>query len=294
MTRKQGGNFQVWTKSNESCPEGTIPIRRTTEQDLLRASSIERFGRKLSPISKTDEGGHEHAIARTKGTFRGGKAFFNVWKPKVENSDEFSLTQMWVVVGTYENHDLNSVEAGWQRDAYEKTGCYNLLCEGFVQFSSKILVGGSITPVSTYNGQQFGIDLHIWKDADAWWLEVEGETVGYWPSSIFTLLWSSKDTIVDFGGEVFIGRMPSSGHTTTEMGSGHFPSEGFKKAAFIRNMQVVDENGALIPAPISKVIIDSNTCYNMEVHLPTKDPIWGTFIYHGGPGKSSICPLERF
>ncbi|CAL0313030.1 unnamed protein product [Lupinus luteus] len=34
-------NFQLWSNSGEECPEGTIPILRTTEQDLLRASWIE-------------------------------------------------------------------------------------------------------------------------------------------------------------------------------------------------------------------------------------------------------------
>ena len=38
--------FQLWSLSGESCPEGTIPIRRVTEQDLLRANSINKFGRK--------------------------------------------------------------------------------------------------------------------------------------------------------------------------------------------------------------------------------------------------------
>jgi hypothetical protein len=28
------------------CPEGTIPIRRTKEEDVLRASSVESYGRK--------------------------------------------------------------------------------------------------------------------------------------------------------------------------------------------------------------------------------------------------------
>jgi len=32
--------------SGESCPEGTTSIRRVTEQDLLRAELISRFGRK--------------------------------------------------------------------------------------------------------------------------------------------------------------------------------------------------------------------------------------------------------
>ncbi|KAK7283214.1 hypothetical protein RIF29_12593 [Crotalaria pallida] len=36
---------QIWQRSG-SCPEGTIPIRRVRKKDLLRASSIERFGMK--------------------------------------------------------------------------------------------------------------------------------------------------------------------------------------------------------------------------------------------------------
>ncbi|MBA0648891.1 hypothetical protein Goklo_016525, partial [Gossypium klotzschianum] len=41
-----GEDFQLWSMSGESCPEGTIPIRRTSEEDMLRASSVRRFGRK--------------------------------------------------------------------------------------------------------------------------------------------------------------------------------------------------------------------------------------------------------
>lgn len=36
---------QLW-HLNGKCPEGTIPIRRTKKEDVLRASSVERFGKK--------------------------------------------------------------------------------------------------------------------------------------------------------------------------------------------------------------------------------------------------------
>jgi hypothetical protein len=36
---------QLW-HVNDKCPEGTIPIRRTKEDDVLRASSVKRYGRK--------------------------------------------------------------------------------------------------------------------------------------------------------------------------------------------------------------------------------------------------------
>lgn len=36
---------QLW-HVNGKCPENTVPIRRTTKQDLYRASSVESFGTK--------------------------------------------------------------------------------------------------------------------------------------------------------------------------------------------------------------------------------------------------------
>ena len=46
--------FQLWSLSGESCPEGTIPIRRTTEQEILRVDSVSRFGRKDADHSKQE------------------------------------------------------------------------------------------------------------------------------------------------------------------------------------------------------------------------------------------------
>lgn len=45
--------------TSESCPEGTIPIRKTTEQDVLRASSVRRFGRK---IRRRDTTSSDHEV----------------------------------------------------------------------------------------------------------------------------------------------------------------------------------------------------------------------------------------
>lgn len=50
-----------------------------------------------------------------------------------------------------------------QSDAYQATGCYNLLCSGFVQTTSKIAIGASISPLSSYNAKQYDITILIWK-----------------------------------------------------------------------------------------------------------------------------------
>lgn len=50
-----------------------------------------------------------------------------------------------------------------QSDAYQATGCYNLLCSGFVQINNEIAMGASIFPVSRYHGSQYDISILVWK-----------------------------------------------------------------------------------------------------------------------------------
>jgi hypothetical protein len=45
--------------------------------------------------------------------FYGAKASLNVWPAKVASAAEFSLSQIWVISGSFGN-DLNTIEAGWQ------------------------------------------------------------------------------------------------------------------------------------------------------------------------------------
>ncbi|KAJ1277164.1 hypothetical protein BS78_05G273900 [Paspalum vaginatum] len=178
---------QTWHQ-NGRCPENTIPIRRTKEEDVLRASSISMFGKKRpgsipnhNSFEQSVTSGHEWATASSSADrYYGTKATFNLWQPNIERSGDFSLTQLWIIKGSYSGNDLNTIEAGWQvypgmygdrnprlfiywtRDAYQKTGCYNL-CAGFVQTNNQIAIGGSLTPVSTYGGSQYEFSILIWK-----------------------------------------------------------------------------------------------------------------------------------
>lgn len=45
--------------------------------------------------------------------FYGAKATINVWEPKIQQPNEFSLSQIWILGGAF-GQDLNSIEAGWQ------------------------------------------------------------------------------------------------------------------------------------------------------------------------------------
>ncbi|GMH27652.1 hypothetical protein Nepgr_029495 [Nepenthes gracilis] len=301
-------SFQLWHLSGESCPEGTIPIRRTSEEDMLRASSVARFGRKTMKDVRRDTTGsdHEHAVGYVSGDeYYGAKASINVWSPLVAYPYEFSLSQIWVISGSF-GDDLNTIEAGWQvspelygdnyprfftywtTDAYQTTGCYNLLCSGFIQTDNRIAIGAAISPTSSYGGGQFDISLLIWKDPKHgnWWLEFgSGILVGYWPSILFTHL-RDHASMMQFGGEIVNSRSDGF-HTSTQMGSGHFAGEGFGRASYFRNLQVVDWDNNLIPLSNLRVLADHPNCYDIQGGI---NNVWGNYFYYGGPGRNVRCP----
>ncbi|BFG32517.1 hypothetical protein CerSpe_187920 [Prunus speciosa] len=303
-----GDSYQLWSDSGESCPQGTVPIRRTADKDILRASSIRRFGRKPRRSVRRDSSGsgHEHAVVFVNGDqYYGAKASINVWAPRVTDQYEFSLSQIWVISGSF-GHDLNTIEAGWQvspelygdnyprfftywtTDAYQATGCYNLLCSGFVQTNNKIAIGAAISPRSSYGSRQFDIGLMVWKDPKHghWWLEFgNGLLVGYWPAFLFSHL-RSHASMVQFGGEIVNSRSMGY-HTSTQMGSGQFAEAGFGKASYFRNLQVVDWDNNLLPLTNLHLLADHPNCYDIR---QGRNNVWGTYFYYGGPGRNVRCP----
>lgn len=71
-------SFQLWAESGESCPEGTVPIRRTTEKDVLRASSIGRYGRKPTRRVRRDSTASGHEVSRI-----------------IEKKEDIAYSQVW-------------------------------------------------------------------------------------------------------------------------------------------------------------------------------------------------------
>jgi hypothetical protein len=56
----------------------------------------------------------QHAVGYVAGDeYYGARASINVWAPTVSTATEFSLSQIWVIGGSFGN-DLNTIEAGWQ------------------------------------------------------------------------------------------------------------------------------------------------------------------------------------
>ncbi|ESQ39067.1 hypothetical protein EUTSA_v10001722mg [Eutrema salsugineum] len=261
---------QLW-RANGRCPKNSIPIIRTRREDILRAKSIKTYGKKdpnsfpqpKSANTPSSNLTHEHSVLVSVGRFHGAKATISLWKPYVQKPKEFSLAQIWLLAGV--SSEMNSIEAGWQvlnfygddnpryfaywtADGYKDTGCYNLKCPGFVTVNQDFALGAAVSPISSIDGDQYHIPTSIWKDTRSghWWLKFHDHIfVGYWPSSLFKDL---KDcaTNVQWGGEITDAK-DGSQHTTTQMGSGRFAEEGYEKASYFRNIEIVDEGEFMKP-----------------------------------------------
>ncbi|XWS12031.1 hypothetical protein CRYUN_Cryun37aG0055600 [Craigia yunnanensis] len=291
--------LQGWHK-NGQCPEGTIPIIRAQIHNSVRTKVF------VSPRKNVDTvainavaPNHEYAqVSVVDGNYFGASAWLNVWNPATFDS-EFSVAQIWVLAGHQD--ELNSMEAGWMAtsgqkqtklfiywtsDGYQSSGCYNLECPGFVQTSKKFGLGGNLEPVSTYGGKQFDININIHKDKQSgnWWLRIQNVDLGYWPGSIFTRLSDRADTIT-WGGEIVNSELQGR-HTSTQMGSGHFPSEGFNKASFFRNLEYIDDSGAVRDAENLVPHVTKPPCYDLQLGNVIK---FGTHFFFGGPGYSDKC-----
>ncbi|CAN8286535.1 unnamed protein product [Cochlearia groenlandica] len=305
--KKSKAVAQLWHKSGR-CPKNTVPVRRTKKEDILRAKSIESFGKKTHrslPQYISPSIGHEYAIMNSRqGRYFGTKFVINVWNPYVQTSGEFSLAQTWLVSGS--GPDLNSIEAGWQvsqqiygdtrtrlfifwtSDGYQGKLCYNNDCQdhGFVQTNNVYTLGGAINPVSQFDGQQTELSMLIWKDGKNWWLKIGEVNVGYWPGELFTSLGNGA-TRVQWGGEI-VNKKADGKHTSTDMGSGYFPEEGFKKASYFRNLMVVDETNSLSEPQGLLPSARNSGCYNIKAGAGGSS--WRSYFFYGGSGFNANCP----
>ena len=117
-----------------------------------------------------------------------------------------------------------------------------------------------------------------------WWLQVQDQLVGYWPSSILTHLAGTSDAI-SWGGEI-VNNQPNGHHTSTQMGSGHFPNEAYGKASFFTKLGYFDEGNNVKDPENLQPFVTRPPCYDLRTG---KDNKFGVFFYFGGPGYSTNC-----
>ncbi|XP_026415925.1 uncharacterized protein LOC113311302 [Papaver somniferum] len=266
-----------------------MPIRRKGENynpALMRKHHHPRLSPDKTLVTSQlndttyDHGVHEYATIGVKGNFLEAQAKINLWKPFIE-ADELSISQIWVATL---DKDINTIEVGWEEDGYVNTGCYNLLCDGFVHTSSNVSLGCSFSEVSTFNDDQKDVTFIIHK-----WTLVD--TITRYSNrllskfSLHGIIKSSNNSIR--GGEI-IDRTKGR-HTSTQMGSGHFPSEGgLKTSSYFNWVQVIDEDNAMKNPENVETYITNPNCYDLKITDDNYDTN-GYSFYYGDPDYNDRC-----
>jgi Neprosin len=292
----------------QECAAGTIPMRRITLEELSGHKTLAEFFQKFL---STEADGHTSVVPTHRWAHAydyepnlGGEAVHNVWRPAVKGPDSevFSLSQQWYS-GSLGSGPNQTAEIGWQNypakwrtqdpvvfiywtaDNYNKTGCYNLDCPGFVQVDSKLPLGAALTPVSVARGKQseayFGYRLH----QGNWWAAVGASKstsrwIGYYPTKIYKYgQMSQYATEFDIGGETV------GGTEWPAMGSGQWAYRGLGYAAYDRAILYRNENGGLHAPYLSTTVQGANAHKCYSITFPEKARTdWLTYFYFGGPG----------
>ncbi|KAF8379992.1 hypothetical protein HHK36_027460 [Tetracentron sinense] len=287
------------------CPQGSVPIRRTRKEDLIVAKSLSSAN--VHPLTLQQPGYH-FATARTRDStkkYYGARAWISSRNPSVE-IDQFSEAVIWIQNRITDQ--LNSIQIGWTvnprlygdnhtrtftywtADGYQKTGCFNTLCPGFVQVNAHHHFGAplSISGGSIFN--QYAFVPTVYKDPGTgnWWYLVKtdkakNEPVGYWPKSLFTGL-ADFASEIEFGGEVY--SPPSK--PPPPMGSGLFIPNIWPKTGFIGKIHTVNGFNKLVE-PVSLTMAtfsDKPDCYHVKYQ-----GFWGfivryTMMYGGAGGPN--------
>ncbi|KAF7057194.1 hypothetical protein CFC21_064512 [Triticum aestivum] len=190
-----------------------------------------------------------------------------------------------VLPDLYKNNDVHFF-IRWMKDYYKSTGCYNLECPGFVPASGAALVPGqAVAPPSTYDrdDRYITISLHADPNTGDWVLYRDDlhkpSFLGHFPKELCPKLYGIAPG-VGWIGFVYYQDRDQGGPA---MGSGHFPEEGQRKAAYFKNIKLFDSKANVYDPSALARLVSAPRCYKVsEVLHARKD---GYMFYYGGPAS---------
>ena len=154
-----------------------------------------------------------------------------------------------------------------------------------------MIIGGALTPVSAYGGTQAEVTLMFYWDqggAHNWWFKYGNKWIGYYPNNWFdTDGLADRSEGIEFGGEI-VNYNTDGNHTTTDMGSGHFPSEGLQHSAYIKRIKYMDMNNLSQDADALITGVTDASYYDIALYS-SGDTNWLNYFFFGGPGRIAIA-----
>jgi hypothetical protein len=314
--------FELETEHAERGPRGTVPVARRELSTITSTKTVQDFLSKHGRATRLRPDGlgdvalpedatvHKYAYSAQYVTAYGCDGNINAWDPYVEWSNEFSLGQCALARGS--GSSKQTIEAGHQeyRDLYgdwvphlfvfyttngyteqgDNKGGYNQDVDGWVQYSSSVYPEALSSPVSTFGGAQFIMNLkwQLWEGN--WWMRCNGAWIGYYPASLFNTsgLRSQADKVAWYGEIVDSGS--HAGTTATDMGNGHWPYEGWQRCAYMANLTYQSTTGGSLSRYAPTSVYGSHpSCYDIEGHFDNTGS-WASYFWWGGSGRNSGCP----
>jgi hypothetical protein len=240
----------------------------------------------------------------------------NAWDYQQVASDEMSLLQTAALCwGSSANTTLEAIEVGFQKlqskygdtaihlftffrtaggASGDRVGGYNLDVQGFIQAAGAFPPGATIGPFSTIDGTQYECKIEVQLFQGNWWVYACGVWMGYYPtqnSSIAAVSRINFDLIGSGTCEIhWYGELYDAAPTTwtnADMGSGRFASEGYGRAAYIREPWLIHTGGSTswfsssVPGTGGGYDPD---CYSVSSVFENGGTGWGRWFYVGGPG----------
>ncbi|XP_062080060.1 protein neprosin-like [Humulus lupulus] len=245
---------QVSIKSgfkDKICPYGTVPIKRTTKQDLIRTKLFTKsYSARISSPAPENASFH-HAIVRTKSDpnkkYNGGGTSASYYTLYNVSSSQYTSGRIKIQNG------VDSIQAGWTVNPtlygdsetrvfiYFQAGeisCFNTRCPGFVLTGPRSIEDSYLneTHPGSFPVKEFKISIYRDQVSGNWWLEFSDIQIGYWPSIIFSDL---KDlaTYIEWGGETY----SPIGQPGPPMGSGLFLKKDARYDAYCRALSTINE-----------------------------------------------------
>ncbi|KAG5387366.1 hypothetical protein IGI04_038836 [Brassica rapa subsp. trilocularis] len=277
---KEEGNNEIEVE----CPHGTVPIRRTTKEDLIRQKTFNQmFDSNVHPLTNSEPGGFAH---------------FSLYQTPMVHQLQFSSGLIKVSNGT------DFIKAGWtvnptlygdnrcRKFAYFHTRdqhCFNTNCPGFVVVNNNSPLDYAFPKVSEIAVRIMECRFYIYRDPQNgnWWLFTgkgkKQKALGFWPAKLFTDLAYNADQVY-WGGELFT--LPNS--MTSPMGNGLLIKhvDDPRLYAYARDCSVVDAETQKVIGVAdvnSEEVTDFDGWYGRrKAHI---EKYWGHTIMFGGPAK---------
>lgn len=152
------------------------------------------------------------------------------------------------------------------------------------------------TPGGTQMEMSVTIEKYLYGRAPwpgRWLVRVAGEFVGYYENACFhSDHLAMHADFASFHGEVLNSNFPD-GATSTDMGSGYWPSAGYGYTAYARNLRWKTFLNSWTyfdnTFPPMSYLLDDPGCYAMW-WTANQSGSWTNYLLYGGPGKGSSAP----